>query len=126
MNHAVYDAGMLIAADRNDRTAWAEHRVRLESGIIPRVPAPVVAQAGRSGRQAQLRRLLRGCDVVSFTESDAHSVGRLLNRSKTNDVVDGAVVALAVAHAAEIVTADRHDIARLLAAARSRLPIVEM
>ena len=86
----------------------------------------MVAQASRSGRQAQLRRFLRGCDVVPFTETDAHDVGRLLNRSKTNDVVDGAVVVLAVAQAAEIVTADHDDIARLLAAARSRLPIVEV
>ena len=29
----VYDAGALIAAERNDRRFWAEHRVRLELGI---------------------------------------------------------------------------------------------
>jgi predicted nucleic acid-binding protein len=124
VNPAVYDAGALVAADRNDREIWAEHRVRLEAGIIPQVPAPVVAQVSRSGRQAQLRRLLRGCDIVTFTESDAHAAGRLLNRSKTTDIVDASVVVLAVAHAAEIVTSDRDDIAHLLAAARATLPIV--
>jgi hypothetical protein len=125
MNPAVYDAGALVAADRNERTMWADHRVRLESGIVPLAPAPVVAQVSRSGRQAQLRRFLRGCDVVAFDEADAHSAGRLLGRSGTSDVVDAAVVVLAMAHGAEIVTDDREDIARLLATARSSLPITD-
>ena len=125
MNPAVYDAGALVAADRNERTMWADHRVRLESGIVPLAPAPVVAQVSRSGRQAQLRRFLRGCDVVAFDEADAHSAGRLLGRSGTSDVVDAAVVLLALAHGAEIVTDDREDIARLLATARSSLPITD-
>ena len=44
MSGAVYDAGALVAAERNERTLWAEHRVRLETGMVPIVPAPVVAQ----------------------------------------------------------------------------------
>lgn len=125
MNPAVYDAGALVAADRNERSTWAEHRVRLEAGIIPRVPAPVVAQVSRSARQAQLRRFLRGCDIVDFREIDAHATGRLLARSRTSDVVDAAVVVLAMGHTAEIVTADHDDIAHLLTAARAALPIVD-
>jgi len=125
VNPAVYDAGALVAADRNERTMWAEHRVRLEAGIVPLVPAPVVALVSRSGRQAQLRRFLLGCDIVAFDEEDAHAAGRLLGRSKTSDVVDAAVVVLAIAHASEIVTDDRDDIARLLVAARSSLPVVD-
>jgi hypothetical protein len=126
MNPAVYDAGALVAADRNERTMWADHRVRLEAGIIPLAPAPVVAQVSRSGRQAQLRRFLRGCDVIAFDEADAHAAGRLLGRSQTTDVVDAAVVVLAIAQAAEIVTDDRDDIASLLVAARSSLPVVDV
>ncbi|MEX1008410.1 MAG: PIN domain-containing protein [Acidimicrobiia bacterium] len=125
MNPTVYDAGALVAADRNERTMWADHCVRLEAGIVPLVPAPVLGQVSRSSRQAQLRRFLRGCDVVAFDESDAHTAGRLLGRSQTSDIVDAAVVVLAVAHAAEIVTDDRDDIARLLVAARSSLPVVD-
>jgi hypothetical protein len=125
VNPAVYDAGALVAADRNARSMWAEHRVRLEAGVIPCVPAPVIAQVSRSGRQAQLRRFLRGCDVVDFREVDAHSTGRLLARSRTSDIVDAAVVVLATDRAAEIVTADRADITHLLAAARISLPIVD-
>jgi hypothetical protein len=125
VNPAVYDAGALVAADRNERSAWAEHRARLEAGVIPRVSTPVVAQVSRSGRQVQLRRFLRGCAIAEFSETDAHKTGRLLARSKTSDVVDAAVVVLAVDFAAEIVTADRADIAHLLGAARVSLPIVD-
>ncbi|MGO9875109.1 MAG: hypothetical protein ACLPVY_15040, partial [Acidimicrobiia bacterium] len=82
-------------------------------------------QVSRSARQAQLRRFLRGCDVVDFREVDAHATGRLLARSRTTDVVDAAVVVLAVDRAAEIVTADHGDISHLLAAARATLPVVD-
>jgi hypothetical protein len=125
VNPAVYDAGALVAADRNERSMWAEHRARLEAGVIPRVPAPVVAQVSRSPRQARLRRFLRGCVIAEFRETDAHKAGRLLARSKTRDIVDAAVVVLAVDLAAEIVTADHTDIAHLLGASRVSLPIVD-
>ncbi len=42
MNNFVYDAAVLVAADRNVRRAWAEHKARLELGLIPLVPALVV------------------------------------------------------------------------------------
>src|SRR5262245_46239786 len=68
MKSVVYDTGVLIAADRSDRRVWAEHRLRLEAGTLPVVPAPVVAQASRSPTQAQLRRFLRGCEVPALDE----------------------------------------------------------
>ncbi len=106
MSDVVYDAGALIAAERNDRAFWADHRVRLEQGTIQVTPATVVAQVSRSPRQAQLRRLLRGCDVASLDEDTAHRVGRILARAGTADIVDGAVVAAAVARSAAVVTSD--------------------
>jgi predicted nucleic acid-binding protein len=122
----VYDAGALVAAERNDRRLWAEHRVRLELGLSVVAPAPVVAQVSRSPKQAQLRRLLAGCEVVEFDEASAHGVGRLLAASKTNDVVDGAVVELAIRRRADVVTRDRDDLARLASAAGVRLRILEI
>jgi hypothetical protein len=122
----VYDAAVLIAAERNDRRAWAEHRVRLEAGLVPVVPAPVVAQVSRSPRQAQMHRLLRGCEVASFDEADAHRAGALLGKSRTSDVVDAAVVVLAMRKGADITSDDRHDIQRLLLAARSKLAIIDV
>lgn len=126
MTSFVYDVGALVAADRNDRKFWADHRVRLELGVVPLVPAPVVAQVSRSPRQAQLRRLLAGCDVRSFSESDAHRAGALLARSGTCDVTDAAVALLAEGGAATIVTSDPTDLARLVRATRRAAEIVEV
>jgi hypothetical protein len=126
MKPIVYDTGVLIAADRNEREVWAEHRVLLESGIVPRVPAPVVAQASRSPRQVQMRRLLRGCDVVPFNLGAAHAAGALLGKAKTKDVVDAAVVVVATQYRADIKSNDLEDIVQLLAAARAKLKIVDL
>jgi predicted nucleic acid-binding protein len=126
MKRVVYDTGVLIAADRSERHTWAEHRVRLEAGITPLVPSPVVAQASRSPKQAQMRRLLRGCEVVSFDEATAHSVGALLGKSRTKDVVDASVAALSIRHGADVISDDTGDIQRLLAAARAKVSIIDV
>ena len=125
MSGVVYDAGALVAAERNDRRLWADHRVRLEAGVVPVVPAPVVAQVSRSLRQAQLRRLLRGCEVLALDEPMAHAVGRLLGRAGTSDVVDATVVTLAITKQAQIVTSDRDDVSQLVDAAGARLVLIE-
>jgi len=126
MKPVVYDSGMLIAADRSDRRVWAEHRVRLEAGIVPKVPAAVVAQVSRSPKQAQLRRLLRGCRVVHFDEAAAHAAGRLLGKSRTEDVVDASVVVLALEDNADIATSDVNEIQRLLTVAAARISIIRV
>jgi predicted nucleic acid-binding protein len=126
MTQVVYDAGVLVAADSNDRSAWAEHKVRLEAGIVPVVPAPVIAQVSRSPAQAQLRRLLRGCEVVSLTEQGAHAAGRLLGRAGTADVVDAVVAHTAAGLGADVVTGDRADMHRLLGAAGASGQIIDV
>src|SRR5258708_33071369 len=109
----VYDAAVLVAADRNERRAWAEHKVRLELGAIPLVPAPVVAQVSRSPRQAQLRRFLTGCLIGPLGESDAREAGRLLGKARMADVVDAVVVTVALRNKALILTSDGNDRERL-------------
>jgi predicted nucleic acid-binding protein len=126
MTPVVYDAAVLIAADRNARTVWAEHRVRLEAGIVPMVPSPVVVQVSQSPTQVQLRRLLRGCEVVDLTEQRAHSAGQLLGRAGSRDVVDAVVAATAAELRADVVTSDRADIRRLLDAAESSVQIIDV
>lgn len=121
----MYDASALIAAGRNDRRFWAEHRVRLEMGIVPSVSATVVAQVSRSSRQVQLVRVLRGCEVVPLDEERAHAAGALLAKSRTKDIADAAVVELAIARGADIVTSDRADIEHLVASARAALRVVD-
>jgi predicted nucleic acid-binding protein len=126
MRPVVYDTGVLIAADRGERRTWAEHRIRLEAGVIPRVPSPVVAQASRSPKQAQMRRLLRGCEVVSFDEAAAHAAGSLLGKTRTKDVVDASVAVLSIRHRADVISDDAEDIQRLLSGARARVSIVDV
>jgi hypothetical protein len=109
----LYDAGLLIAADRNDRGVWADHRVRLELGVVPTTTAPVVSQVSRSSRQVQLRRLLRGCEIVAFAPEEMHEVGELLGRARSSDVVDAHVVVNAARHGWSVLTSDEYDLMRL-------------
>jgi predicted nucleic acid-binding protein len=124
MNAVVYDAAVLVAADRNERRAWAEHKARLELGVVPLVPAPVVAQVSRSPQQAQLRRFLTGCVVVPLGETGAHEAGRLLGITKTSDVVDAVVVTTALRQKATILTSDAGDIERLVRASGREVAVV--
>ena len=124
MNSFVYDAAVLVAADRNERRSWAEHKARLELGDVPLVPAPVMAQVSRSPQQAQLRRFLTGCAVVPLGESDAHEAGRLLGKTGTTDVVDAVVVTVALGNNAVILTSDTHDIERLVGASGREVTVV--
>ncbi len=107
---AVYDAAVLVAADRSDRAVWADHRIRLELGVAPTTTAPVVAQVSRSGRQAQLRRFLRGCHIVGFGQDEGHEIGALAGRSATADVVDVHIVKVAHRRGFGVVTADVDDL----------------
>jgi len=126
MRPVVYDAGVLAAADRNVRAVWAEHRVRLDAGIVPVVPALVVAQVSRSAAQVQLRRLLRGCEVTALTGEAAHAAGRLLGRAGVSDVVDAVVADAAARLHADVATGDHDDIARLLDAAGADVHIIDV
>jgi len=122
----VYDAAVLVAADRNDRRVWAEHKARLEFGIVPSVPAPVVAQVSRSPQQAQFRRFLTGCAVVPLGESEAHEAGRLLGKTRTADVIDAVVVTVALRQNAMILTSDPADIKRLVRASGRDVPVISI
>ena len=119
----VYDSGVLIAADRNDRTVWADHRARLELGVPPATTAPVVAQVSRSLQQAQLHRFLRGCEIAPFTPGEAHDVGRLLAGAGSADIVDAHVVLVASRRNASIITSDPGDLRALAAPLPNRVRV---
>jgi len=119
----VYDAAVLVAADRNDRLVWAEHRARLELGMAPVTTSPVVAQVSRSGRQAQLRHFLRGCEIEPFAPDEGHAVGALLGAAGTSDVVDAHVVLVAARTGAVVLTSDLDDLSRLSEQVPSPVPL---
>ena len=113
MGGITYDAGALIAAERDDRRLWALHRRALERGVVPTVPSGVLAQGWRGGQQAQMSRLLGGCRVEDFDEPRARSAGAACGAAGTSDVVDAAVVVGAAARRDLVVTSDPADLTRL-------------
>jgi hypothetical protein len=118
----LYDAGALIAAELDKPHLWALHRQALEEHRRLIVPVPVLAQVWRgSARQTSLARLLRGCDIVDMTEPIGRAAGVLCGLSRTSDVVDAAVVVMAVEARAAIVTSDIGDLTALIDAARPPL-----
>lgn len=107
---AVYDAGALLAAERNERDFLAVHLtlVGQERPII--VPTPVLAQVWRGGgRQVTLGRLLKACVIEPTSERTARDAGVILGRARCSDAVDAIVVATALARDALIVTSDPDD-----------------
>ncbi|ATL27635.1 PIN domain-containing protein [Streptomyces formicae] len=111
----VYDAGALIAAERNQVAFWRTHRSYLTAGGMPLVPASVVSQAWRDGaRQTQIACLLSGCDVPPLDHPLARSIGELLGQADTSDPVDGAVAVIAARLGARVFTSDPDDIQHLL------------
>ena len=78
MTGVTYDTGVLVAAERHDRRAWALHAGFLAEGVLPTVPAPVLAEAWRRGaRQASLARVLIVCEKDAMDEQQARRVGVL-------------------------------------------------
>lgn len=106
MDRVVADAGLLIAADRNDRSVWA---LKKDEDLEIVVPAPVLAQVWRGPGSASLGRFLRGLEVIPFTDPDARRVGELLALASTDDVVDAAV-AIAARAGDRIITSDPDDL----------------
>lgn len=106
-----YDTGALIAADRGERRMWARHRALLTRREVPTVPAPVLAQGWRgTSRQANLARLLAGCDIEPLDESRAKATGAIAARARTSDIVDAAVVEGALRRRDLIITSDPDDL----------------
>ena len=61
------DTGALVAAERSDRIMWSVHRAALRRGLLLTVPVGVLAEGWRGRPQANLSRLLQGCDVEDLT-----------------------------------------------------------
>lgn len=108
-----YDAGALVAADRSDRRLWALHKRALERGLVPTVPAGVLAQGWRGGPQAQLSRLLKGCRIEHLDESRARAAGAACGIAKVSDIVDAAVVVGAAARGDVAITSDPADLSHI-------------
>jgi predicted nucleic acid-binding protein len=114
MGALLYDAGALVAADRDDQKIWRFHTTILRMNRRPVVPTPVLAQAWRKPAQARLGMLLRGSEIHPLDDVLARAAGRLCGETKTSDIVDATVAVLAVNLDATVLTSDPDDITRLV------------
>lgn len=117
MNGLTFDAGGLIALDRNDRRVVALLARALERGMRITIPATALAQAMRNpSRQARLSRLARqaGTDLMALDGPDATAVGLLLARTQTSDIVDAHVALCAERAGQTVITSDPGDLKRIV------------
>jgi predicted nucleic acid-binding protein len=111
-----FDAGGLIALDRNDRRTLTLVARAKERGMHITVPATALAQAIRNpARQARLSRLIRqvSTDLTPLDGPDATAVGLVLARTATADIVDAHVVVCARRAGQAVVTSDADDLKRI-------------
>ena len=111
-----FDAGGLIALDRNDRRVVVLLARAAETKSRVTIPASALAQAiRRPERQVRLTRLIRQptTDVVALDRVDATHVGRLLAASDTADITDAHVVICARRAGQRVVSSDPDDLRRL-------------
>jgi predicted nucleic acid-binding protein len=116
VNGITFDAGGLIALDRNDRQVLTLLARCAEGGLRVTIPATALAQAMRSpARQARLSRLIRqpDTDLMALHGRDATAVGLLLARTGTADIVDAHVVLCAQRARQAVVTSDVEDLRRI-------------
>ncbi len=116
MSGFVFDAGALIAFERNDRAVVVLVKRLVALGAKLVVPAGAVGQVWRDGsRQARLARLLGSpiAVVEPLDDRRAPAAGQLCGLSGTRDVIDAAVVLSAREHDFPIATSDPDDLRRL-------------
>jgi predicted nucleic acid-binding protein len=121
MPGVTFDAGGLIALDRDDRRVVVLLARARETGARITVPASALAQAiRRPERQARLSRLIRQptTDVIDLGRVDATNVGRLLAASETSDITDAHVVICARRAGQPVITSDPGDLRQLDSALR--------
>jgi hypothetical protein len=112
----VLDSAAFIALERNERPMWTRLKAAELGGDVPITHAGVVGQVWRGGpRQARLSQALGGVDVRSLDASLGRAAGELLGVTGLADVIDAAIVLLS-SDGDDIVTVDRGDFERLVAA----------
>lgn len=121
----VLDAGALVAAERGDRDMVALLKRERLDGRAPLTHGGVVGQVwrGGTGRQATLARLLLGVEVVPLDDALGRRAGVLLGAVGASDVIDAAVVLLAV-DGDVICTSDAGDLLPLAQASGTHLDLV--
>lgn len=119
------DAGAFIAIERDDRDVVALIKSELEAGRAPRTHGGIVGEVWRGGtrRQVRLARLLPGVEIAPIDSALGRSAGMLLKASRSSDVIDASLVALA-GDGDDILTSDVEDLHALAAVAGVHVELV--
>jgi predicted nucleic acid-binding protein len=116
VNGITFDAGGLIALERNDRRVFSILDTALEDGSRITVPATALAQVIRNpARQVGLWRMVHfdETEVVPFDGSHAQAAGALLARTGTSAITDAHVVICAQSGGDAVITTDPLDLKQL-------------
>ncbi|MGH9657167.1 MAG: PIN domain-containing protein [Bryobacteraceae bacterium] len=116
MNGITFDAGGLIALERNNRQVFSILATALEEGYRIVVPATALAQVIRNpAKQVRLWRMIQhdGTEVVPLDGLHARAVGALLARTGTSDIIDAHVVICAQRSGLAVITSGPLDLRRL-------------
>lgn len=120
------DSGALIAYERGSRTVRAFLVIASSRGDAVKTSTAIVARVWRrASRQVALAKLLEGVDEAELSRARARSVGALLARTKSVDIVDASLVEMA-ADGDEILTSDPDDILRLARASGKTLIVTRV
>jgi predicted nucleic acid-binding protein len=112
MSSVTLDTGALIALERKRRRMWKVlHRARV-LGVVPVVPADVVAEWWR-GRSDIREHILASVVVEPLTERLARLAGECLARVGGATTVDAVVMASAAQRGDAVYTSDLPDLERL-------------
>jgi hypothetical protein len=111
MSAVTADTGFLIGLERAKPRAVALLAVARRRSLLISVPAAVVAEWWRGGRDQA--RILKLVEVEAMTERLAKSAGEAIAAVAGATVVDAIVVASAAARGSVVYTSDFDDLSRL-------------
>lgn len=114
MSSVTLDTGALIALERRRPRMWKVLQRARALGVVPVVPADVVAEWWR-GRSDIREHILASIVVEPLTERLARIAGECLAQVKGATTIDAIVMASAAARGDAVYTSDVDDLERLRA-----------
>jgi predicted nucleic acid-binding protein len=106
------DAGALIAYERGDERIREILTVAYARGLVPTIPAIVVAEVWRGG--ARVARLLKASSIETIDERLARTAGSLRRRTPGSGTIDACVAVGVRRRSDAIATSDPNDMRTLL------------
>lgn len=121
----IFDAGALLALERNDPIMWRSLKQAEEDELEIVSHGGIIGQAWRSGgpRQARLSVALESIDIRPLDAEAGRAAGELLALTRTRDVIDAALVLLAE-DGDQIFTSDIGDLEPLALAADLHVELI--